>query len=274
MTKILLIAVILILLAAIGFSGWQIYQIWNEYRIGEVTYEALDAYVKIPEATIPGSTVKIEEAETSEVPEVQQQHVLQEVRWPEVDFDALREINPDVVGWVYIEGTKVNYPILQGEDDKQYLYRMIDGRYNSAGSLFLDADLEPDFSGENNSVYGHNMKNGSMLAGITHYKKQAFYEDHPVALLLTPEQNYQVLIFSAYVLDAKGDAWKTEFPGDTKQIWLDQLLSRSYISADVMPMLQDQILTLSTCTYESNNSRFLVHGILVPDGEPVKNTAD
>ena len=168
----------------------------------------------------------------------------------------------------------MNYPVLQGVDNDQYLYRMIDGKRNGAGSLFLDAAVAPDFSEENNPIYGHNMKSGSMLAGITGYKKQAFYEEHPVALLLTPEQNYQVLIFSAYVLDAGGNAWDTEFTEQTKQLWLEELLSRSYISGDALPFAWDKILTLSTCTYETQNSRFLVHGILVPDGKPVKNTAD
>ena len=272
MKKIVLIAAILILLAVFCFSGWQVYKIWNEYRIGQMTYAALDTYVKIPETTVPAQTQKADNTEATEAPEEEQ--AVSDILWPEVDFDALRQINSDVVGWLYIEGTQVNYPILQGKDNNQYLYRMIDGKHNSAGSLFLDAGIAPDFSGQNNPVYGHNMKNGSMLAGITGYKKQAFYEEHPVALLMTPEQNYQILIFSAYVMDASGDAWETEFPEQTLQPWLDQRMRKSYISADVIPTTRDKIVTLSTCTYETRNSRFLVHGILVPEGKPVKNTAD
>ena len=266
MKKIVLIAVILILLAVLCFSGWQVYKIWKEYRIGELTYESLESYVVIPETTAPKETQKPEE----EPEEPEEPGIL----WPEVDFEALWEINPDVVGWLYIEGTQVNYPILQGVDNDQYLYRMIDGKWNSAGSLFLEAGLMPDFSDQNNPVYGHNMKNGSMLAGVMGYKNQEFYEEHPVALLLTPDQNYQVHIFSSYVLDASGDAWNTVFTEKTMQEWLDKLVRRSYISTEVIPTSQDRVLTLSTCTYETSNARFLVHGILVPEEKPIKNTAD
>lgn len=266
MKKVVFIAVILILLAVLCFSGWQVYKIWKEYRIGEMTYESLEVYAVVPENTGPKET-KAPEEETTDRDE-------SGIRWPEVDFDALWEINPDVVGWLYIEGTQVNYPILQGVDNDQYLYRLITGEYNSSGSLFLEAGLAPDFSDQNNPVYGHNMKNGSMLAGITGYKNQEFYDEHPVALLVTPTGNYQVLIFSAYVLDATGDAWNTVFTEKTMQEWLNKLVRRSYIATDVIPTSQDRVLTLSTCTYETEDARFLVHGILVPEERMMENTAD
>ena len=266
MKKIVLIAVVSLLLATLCFSGWQVYKIWKEYRIGELTYESLEAYVVIQEAT-PKKKPQKEETQPTEPEE-------QALVWPEVDFDALWEINPDVVGWLYIPGTQVNYPIMQGSDNDEYIYRLITGEYNSSGSLFLEAGLSPDFSDQNNPVYGHNMKNGSMLAGITGYKSQEFYEEHPVALLLTPTQNYQVKIFSAYVQDANGDAWNTVFTASTLQEWLNKLVRRSYIATDVIPTSQDRVLTLSTCTYETSNSRFLVHGILVPEETAIENTAD
>ena len=265
MKKTVLIAVVLILLAVLCFSGWQVYKIWKDYRIGELTYESMEAYVVIPETTAPRKNQKPEE---TTVPEEAG------IVWPEVDFEALWEINPDVVGWLYIEGTQVNYPIVQGADNDEYLYRLITGEYNSSGSLFLESGLARDFSDQNNPVYGHNMKNGSMLAAITGYKNQEFYEEHPIALLLTPERNYQVHIFSAYVLDANGDAWNTVFTEKTMQEWLAKLTRRSYIATDVIPTSQDRVLTLSTCTYETDDARFLVHGILLPEQEAPENTAD
>ena len=231
-----------------------------------MTYEALEVYAVIPETTAPKET-KAPEEETTEPEEPG-------ILWPEVDFEALWEINPDVVGWLYIEGTQVNYPILQGVDNDQYLYRLITGEYNSSGSLFLEAGLAPDFSDQNNPVYGHNMKNGSMLAGVTGYKNQEFYDEHPVALLVTPTGNYQVLIFSAYVMDSTDDAWNTVFTEKTMQEWLNKLVRRSYIATDVIPTSQDRVLTLSTCTYETADARFLVHGILVPEDRIMENTAD
>lgn len=269
MKKLILILLILILLAVFAFSGWQVYKIWNEYRVGEKTYASLETYVVMPETTAPTESVQTESQPAQSPSEPVEEVPVEEagIRWPQVDFAALQEINPDVVGWIYIEGTQVNYPIVQGKNNDKYLYRMITGEYNSAGSLFLDAEVERDFSDRNNAVYGHNMKNGSMFAGIMGYKGQEFYQEHPVILLLTPDRNYQVHIFSAYVLSAHGDAWDTSFSDESFGKWLDRRISRSYIETDVVPTAQDRVLTLSTCTYENRNSRFLVHGILVPEEE-------
>ena len=259
MKKTLLIVVIVILLAVLCFSSWQLIKIWREYRLGEVTYESMEAYVDVPETTAPKKPQKAEEETVETVPEESG------ILWPEVDFDALREINPDVVGWLYIEGTNISYPVVQGDDNDFYLYRLITGEYNIAGSLFLEAGLSPDFSDQNNPVYGHNMKNGTMFAALAGYKKQEFYEEHPVALLMTPEQNYQVVIFSAYVQQTDGDAWNTIFTEESMQKWLDGRLSKSWISTGVTPAVTDKVLTLSTCSYELSEARFLVHGILVPE---------
>ena len=261
MKKKVRILISVILLAVFCFSGWKLFSIWQEYRVGEETYESIERYVVIPETTAS------EEPQEEQTPEEEslQETEKSEILWPQVDFDALREINPDVVGWLYIEGTQINYPVLQGKDNDQYLYHMIDGTYNSAGSLFLQAGIQGDFFAPNNPVYGHNMKNGSMFAGLTGYKGQAFYEEHPVALLLTPEQNYQVRIFSAYVMDAGGDAWKTALKDSAMQDWLEERVDRSCLDTNVVPTAEDRILTLSTCTYETENARFLVHGILVPE---------
>ena len=263
MKKIVLVCLIVIFLAVFCFSGRQLHTILQEYRAGEKTYESIEQYVVIPGAMTPPPPGNSEEGIEPSMPE--QTPEAPEILWPEVDFAALREINPDVVGWLYIEGTQINYPIVQGKDNDQYLYRLITGERNGAGSLFLEAGLAPDFSDRNNPVYGHNMKNGSMFAGITGYKNQSFYEEHPLALLLTPERNYRVQIFSAYVLDAGGDAWDTRFTEKQMQAWLEGLMSRSCLETDVVPTTRDSVLTLSTCTYETEDSRFLVHGILVPE---------
>ena len=260
MKKILLICIVIILLAVFCYSGWQLLSIGQDYRVGEKTYESIEQYARIPETT-PRKNQTGDATGTAE----QQIPEKAEILWPEVDFEALQEVNPDVVAWLYIEGTEINYPVMQGRDNDQYLYRLITGEHNSAGSLFLEAGLEPDFSGPNNPVYGHNMKNGSMFAGLTGYKNQKFYEEHPVALLMTPNENYQVKIFSAYVLDADGDAWDIYFTEETLAAWQDQTIRRSYISTDVIPTVRDRILTMSTCSYETDNSRFLVHGILIPE---------
>lgn len=257
MKKTIYICAVILFLGIFGFSAWKLIQIGSEYRKGEKEYEHLSQYVSIPETnqnnkkeTVPAGE-KTEEETTAPVD-----------TWPVVDFAALQLINPDVVGWIYIPGTDVNYPVVQGEDNDEYLYHLISGEFNSSGSIFLDAGASALFLSRNNPIYGHNMKNGTMFADMINYNSQTFYEDHPAAYLLTPEKNYKVNIFSAYTIDAWADSWQMSFTDDAYTEWLNRLRQKSYIAADVVPSVTDRVLTFSTCTYETGDARFLVHGIL------------
>jgi len=156
----------------------------------------------------------------------------------------------------------VNYPVVQGEDNDQYMHRLITGKYNGAGSIFLDAAVAPGFSAQNNTIYGHNMKSGTMFHETIGYKKQDFYDTHPTAMLLTPEVNYIVRFFSGYVTDAWGDAWEYTFTEAEFQTWLEERTQQSWFASDVIPSTQSQILTLSTCSYEVYEGRFVLHGVL------------
>lgn len=258
MKKAVIILLIILLLGVFVFSAWKVWGITREYRAGEVFYEDLEQYVAILETTESRKPDPEDRTPTEAQPEEQET-----LPWPEVDFDALRQINSDVVGWIYIPDTRVNYPVLQGRNNDQYLYRLMTGEYNAAGSVFLDAAVPPDFSRSNTPIYGHNMKNGSMFADVTGYKGQEFYDAHPYVMLLTPEKNYLVRVFAGYVVSEQGDSWKTEFLEGEFAAWLQAVQQKSYFSpADITPTTRDRIVTLSTCTYETDDVRFVVHGVL------------
>ena len=221
----------------------------------------MSQYISVPEETKPWEKTETQPVET--VPEeTQPEETEQAIAWPEVDFAALREVNNQVIGWIYIPGTQVNYPIVQAKDNDYYLYRLLSGEYNSSGSIFLEASVDKDFSADNSPIYGHNMKNGTMFAEITSYKDQAFYDEHPVGMLLTPGKNYLVKIFSGYVTSSWGDAWETDWSDDGFTRWLQDVERKSYFATDVIPDNTDHILTFSTCTYENDDARFVVHAVL------------
>ena len=258
MKKLVYVCAVILFLGIFIFSACQLLQIGGEYRRGEKEYERLTQYVQLPEITkATAPAVKQEDSVTEDTTPPEE-----ELQWPVVDFAALQAINPDVVGWIYIPDTKVNYPIVQGRDNDYYLYRLISGEHNSSGSIFLDAKASSLFLSRNNPIYGHNMKNGSMFADMTRYVDQEYYDEHPVAMLLTPEKNYTVKLFSAYVTDAWGDSWQLGFEESAYVQWLETLQRRSCFSTDVVPASTDLVLTFSTCTYETANARFVVHGIL------------
>lgn len=265
MKKILSNLLLLVLVAALCFSGWQILQILRADREVRDSYDQLEQYVSFSEPprtepeeaeppTSPAETVPpISEAPT-EPPD--------DTLWPTVDFDALIQINPDIVGWIYIEGTSVNYPIVQGTDNEFYLNHLFDGTWNRSGCIFLDAACPEDLSGRNSILHGHNMLDGAMFSDLTNYSDQSFYEAHPLALLLTPERKYRIRLFSGYVASSSDNAWHLLFSDDGYELWLDGLISRSEFRAEQLPTPEHKTVTFSTCTYEFNQARFVLHGFI------------
>ena len=249
MKKLICILLLLVFLGVLGYCVWQIVGITDEYQVGVDSYEALEQYVVMPEIMPVETTADEEPVEVETAPA--------EIQWPVVDFEALAQVNSDIVGWLYIPGTVINYPVTQGADNEYYLKHLFDGKINSSGCIYLDCGAEGDFTSMNSVLHGHHMKNGSMFAGICNYKDQSYYEEHPTAMLLTPDGNYLVEFFAGYVCDTAADAWDYSFD----QAWVDKRIRSSYFDADLVPTVEDRILTLSTCSYEFKDARFVLHGI-------------
>lgn len=254
MRRVLYFLLLAVLLCVLGFSLWQVIQITAEYRGGEESYAALEQYVVLPGGDAGENTAaSVDET----VPEDKQ------LQWPVVDFEALQAVNDEIVGWIYIPGTVVNYPIAQGEDNDYYLTHLFDGTRNSSGSIFLECSVPSDFTATNNVLHGHHMRNDSMFATICNYKTQSYYDEHPMAMLLTPEGNYEIWFFSGYVCDTNANAWDPYFADDAYESWLSKLDAKSCFDSGVTATTQDRILTLSTCSYEFDDARFVLHGIMV-----------
>lgn len=189
---------------------------------------------------------------------------------PEIDFVSLKEINEDVVGWLYLPDTVINYPVVQGEDNSYYLKHLVDGSYNANGSLFVDYHNKMDFSDDNTLIYGHHMDSGKMFATLVKYKNQEFYDAHPVAYFLTEEKDYKVEIFSGYVTTHDSDSYLL-MAGSREQTieWMKEMFHNADFFADVTITPEDHIVTFSTCDYEFHDARYVVHGRLVEITEGV-----
>lgn len=184
---------------------------------------------------------------------------------PEVDFAALSEINSDAAAWLICEGTELSCPVVQGEDNEYYLTHLFDGTPNASGCLFLDSRAEGGFGARHSIIYGHHMKDGSMFAALDGYKEQEFYEEHPALLLLTPEGDFEAEVFSACVVPTSSDVWRLDFADEADfASWLSSIAASSAITTALTPSPTDRVLTLSTCSYEYDNARLVVHTILRP----------
>ncbi len=180
-----------------------------------------------------------------------------------VDFATLQGDNPDVIGWIYCPDTEVNYPILHSDDNRYYLRRLSDGTPNTAGSIFADCRNSADLSEENVILYGHNMSNGTMFALLPQYANQEFYDAHPVWYLLTPTVNYKVELFAGFVASTKSLVYSVqrEQTEDGRPI-TDKAWEDSDFRGVDPPKEGDRTLTLSTCSYEFTDARYVVMGIL------------
>lgn len=166
-----------------------------------------------------------------------------------VDFDALKAANPDIIAWLFCEGTPIHSPIVQGDDNEYCLDHLFDGTRNGAGCLFMDYRNAASFSDQNSIVYGHNIKNKTMFSVLMEYKKQAFYEEHPTMLLITPEGYYTVDLFAWFVAATKDNAWKQTFSSQTEQEdWIRAIKENSTFQSDTHVGVSDKLLTLSACS--------------------------
>lgn len=253
--KIVLTILILIFLFTAAFAGIQVIREYRESKESADVYTDLEKFVDIPE--VPVET-EINQTDPSESGKTQTPN-----NDPTIDFDALLSINPDCVGWIHIPDTGISYPVVQGSDNSHYLKHLFNGEWNSSGSIFLDCRVDASLSDRHSIIYGHHMKNGTMFSGLTKYKKQQYYEEHPTGLFITPECTYKIEFFAGYVAGVDEDAWKVGFQSDEDfEAWIEETKRKSWIESPLSPAVTDRVLTLSTCSYEFDNARFVLLGIL------------
>lgn len=245
MRKALFNILIIALLIVIAVSGYNLWKIFSEYHKGTKEYDkTAAAYVSVSSGESSSGDTTAGSVEPA-CPIT-------------VDFDSLREENEDVVGWIYCEDTQVNYPVLQGDNNDQYLHHMINGEYNSSGSIFMDSECKPDLSDINTIIYGHHMKNGSMFAALHQYTDQSYYDEHKVMWYLTPQHTYRLDIIAGYVGESKSVAYSNFSTQKELEDYLDFARSKSTFVPDEFPEDIRHIFILSTCAYEYDNARYVL----------------
>lgn len=231
---------LLLCLAVLSYSGYELFKIFYGYHEADTSYEkTTQEYVEAPS---PGSGDF----------------------YPVVDWAKLLADNPNVVGWVFVEGTKINYPVVQAQDNLYYLTHLYDGTKNVSGAIFMDAENTPGGLVDDITVlHGHHMKNGSMFAHIENYKSQEFFEGHPFGYYLTPNRAYRIEFFSGNV--------RTPEPlplifgtAEERAEYINDITQRSNFNSKVEVGLEDKMMAFSTCDYSINDGRYILTGRLVP----------
>lgn len=176
----------------------------------------------------------------------------------------LSYINEDYRGWITIENTNIDYPILQGEDNDYYLSRDINKEYLKSGSIFLDY-RNNNFDDKNTVIYGHSMRNGTMFGQLKYFKESGALDENKYIYILSPEgKTLKYEIFSVYTSDINDNYIETSFNSDEEyKEFLDKICEKSLFPVTIDISTEDKILTLSTCSYEYENARTVIHGKLI-----------
>lgn len=184
-----------------------------------------------------------------------------------LQLKELRKENSDIVGWLEIEDTSVSYPVLQGEDNDYYLRHTYKGEYSINGSIFLDKDYDFSIPSSNLLIYGHNNKNGKMFEELINYESEEYYKEHPIIRFTTIEEDvkYEIIaVFKSrvyyqnetnvfryyYFINAKNE--------EEYNYYIEESKKASLYNTGKTAKYGEQLLTLSTCDYSTENGRFVV----------------
>lgn len=180
-------------------------------------------------------------------------------------FDDLKSINEEVIGWITIDDTKIDYPIMQADNNVDFLDTNFYGEQSIAGSIFMDFRNDITMRENNLIVYGHRMKDGSMFQHLTKYLDEDFFNTHRTFTIDTLYDSYEAEIFAVYNTMIDFNYIQTDFTSEDEfgQL-IDDIHERSIYETDVSLDADEQMITLSTCEYtlDQNDSRLVVHAKL------------
>lgn len=239
---ILKIIVLFILMLVFLFCSYQCYTIWKDYHDSETSYLNIrERYVNVPD--------KGERIEENGCP----------VTFKQIDWDGLKEANRDIVGWIEIPDTVVDYPIMHHETiPDYYLYRNFEGKRYSAGSIFMETLNKSDFSDKNTIIYGHNMKNGSMFSCLKKYLKEDFAAEHPYVIIYTPDKNYVYHVMNAFISVSDGPMYEVWFEDITYENWLENMKKTAVKGVGEDFDAGRKTITLSTCHGKSGTQNRMI----------------
>lgn len=192
----------------------------------------------------------------------------QNLSYISVNFEELLKTNEDTVGWLKVEGTEVNYPVVQQDNNTYYLEHTFQKTQNKAGWIF--ADYRNDFENfdRNTIIYGHNMRSQVMFGTLPNILTNEWYsnQDNHFVKVSTPKKNMIWQVFSVYMIEPETYYISTVFNDETYQKFIDTLISRSKFKFNTNVTIQDKILTLSTCN-NAGTKRIVLHAKLISENE-------
>ena len=188
-------------------------------------------------------------------------------------FEELLKINPDVCAWITMDGTKIDYPVLQGENNLSYINKDVYGKFALAGSIFLDCRNQKDFSDPYNLLYGHHMSESHMFGDLDLYEKESFFRKNTTGTLLLPGKVYDLKVLAFIRVTASEeeifnlDVFRNDSAGVAR--FTQQMAQLKNEELETIGP-DDQLLALSTCSSDFTDARVIVLTKMIPRQKPAK----
>ena len=176
-----------------------------------------------------------------------------------IDFEALHKINEDIVGWLTLDDTQIDYPVVKGKDNEYYLHHLYTGEYNSLGTLFVDYRNRDLFNDQVSVIYGHSMLNGSMFFILERYERQSFYEDHKRFTFETPEQTYILEPIAGKTVDAKIPFLQFNFNSKEEyKEYVEEFIRTSTFNSESEFFDSDKVVMMIKCSDDFEDARYVL----------------
>lgn len=244
MKRVIKTVAIIILSVVLFISGFQIYDIYQDRHVSQVTFDDIADMVS-----------QIEETSDSK---------------KQAAYQAIAKQNSDFIGWITIEGTPINYPIMQTIDRPNfYLTRDFNKNYNKHGVPFVAEQCDVSAPSDNITIYGHHMKDGTMFSALDKYKQQDYYKEHPIVEFdtLTSCNQYQIIAaFKTVAYSEQGFRYYEFHDAENEKEFDDyikEVKKRAFYDTGYSAQYGDKLITLSTCEYTQKNGRVVVVAKLI-----------
>lgn len=256
MKKIIRIILLLLLIAVIVVSIICIYMECSERKLQDEEYENL---IELFENVSDDDENQFLDENKSEADNLSFE---EKVSSKSYNFSSIQNINSDVVGWIKIDGTKVNYPVMQNSNDSNYyLHRNIYKNYSSIGSIYAPNICNIE-SSDNVILYGHHIKDGSMFGSLTKYKSYDYYKSHRYIKLMTNGSYFsEYEIMAVIVTNVDGFNYYSFTKAENKNQfdeYVNACQNMSIYETEVQANYGDKLITLITCEYSQNNGRMII----------------
>ena len=215
-------------------------ELWQNYLIRQEQVDFISGYIEEPEENDPEESVS-----ESDMEDLKGNRPM----YRNIDFAGLQQINLEIVGWIYVPGTQIDYPICLGSDNDYYLTHSFRRSQNALGAIFAPAETSDDLGDAHTILYGHNMRSGKMFGELSNYESSEFRNRYPYVYIYTPDQSYTCTVYAAYRTRYDSAVYTIGYETGTEVFreWINDTVEHAAYDCGIAPTGQEQIFTLSTC---------------------------